>query len=417
MNRILPGCALVVSLSLACPQAVRATVPDGLSFVVFGDSGYIPSYERPEADEPPLRTAGEYLANEVRDHLERNATLENFRPTPMIFESALGSYIAASGLYPVAWSMDEICRTRGCDFAAMLGDNIYPDGATLGADGITDERRFEDMLDRPFRTLGEGVPEFLIYSMLGNHDWRISREAALAQVRYLQSHPRFHMPDLFYREKPPAARGAVEIFVIDTEMMLAGTTVHKDELAEDGSEIPTDELESWDPHIRPQTDAERDMAAWLERSLAESTARWKIVLGHHALWSGGGSKFTKARALRKLMMPAICRHADAFFSGDDHMLEVYTDSCEQYAGAPKEPLPVVVSGAASKYRPLNPAFMRHQLQANPQLRNLWSQGAVWGFAYARLEGEVLKLDMYTTPADFSGRPVQEASFEFRHRSR
>ena len=52
------------------------------------------------------------------------------------------------------------------------------------------------------------------------------------------------------------------------------------------------------------------MAQWLEAALRESTARWKIVIGHHPIWSSAGSKFQQARMLRRLILPALCRYAD-----------------------------------------------------------------------------------------------------------
>jgi hypothetical protein len=409
-------CLIVLAVAGTVRDASAAEeVRRPASIVIFGDSGYIPSYERLEEGDPPLRSLGDYLAAEASDWLERNATLEGFTPTPWTFESALGSYIAASGLHPVAWAMDETCRRSGCDFGVMLGDNIYPDGATLGTDGIDDQRRFKDMFDKPFGRLGAGTPDFAVYAMLGNHDWRHSREGAMAQVEYLQRHPNFRMPGLFYRVVPPGFEGELELFVIDTEMLLASTTVQKDRLDAEGNELQSGELEVWDAHIRPQTDEERGMVQWLGRSLASSGARWKLVFGHHALWSGGGTKYEKARALRRLLMPTLCRHADAYFAGDDHMLEVYTDDCSAVDGAPATPLPLMVSGAAGKYRPLHPAFMAQQARNNPGVRNLWSKGSTWGFMWARIEGDALSLRIFSTPADLSGRPVLEAEFAFPRR--
>ncbi|HRO28597.1 MAG TPA: metallophosphoesterase [Luteimonas sp.] len=410
-----------LGLVAALPPAASAAGPDARapSFVVFGDSGYIPSYYELDDDEPPMRTIGEYMAIEVEEWLERNPSLEGFTPTPWTFETAMGSYFQASGMYPVAWAMDEYCRTWNCDFAVMLGDNIYPDGATLGADGISDERRFRQMLDQPFGAFGAGTPGFTIYSMLGNHDWRTSREAVYAQMRYLQQHPNFHMPALFYRVIPPGFEGQVEMFVIDTEVLLAGTTVRKDELDEEGNELDTGRLEEWDPHIKPANAAERNMVAWLEGALRDSTAKWKIVLGHHPLWSGAGSKYEKARALRALFLPVLCRHADAYFAGDDHTMEVYTDDCSGPDGLGKaidQPVPLLVSGAAAKYRPLHPKFMAQQVANNPQMRNLWSKGTTWGFMHVSIEEDTMTVRTLTTPGDFSGRPVLEVEHSFPHRS-
>lgn len=403
---------LAAGLLLSPPAALAADA----SFLVFGDSGYIPSYERLDADEPPLRTLGEYLAAEAQDWLKRNSSLDGFVPPPWVFESALGSYMPASGLYPVARAMDELCRGAPCDFAVMLGDNIYPVGATLGEDGISDARRFEDMLDRPFSGLGAGIPEFAIYAMLGNHDWKHSREGALAQMAYLQRHPRFRMPGLFYRAVPPGFEGQIELFVIDTEMLLASTTVREDVLDAEGNEVDSGKLEKWDAHIRQQTAEEAAMVPWLEAALADSNARWKLVFGHHPMWSGGGSKFEKARALRRLLLPALCRHADAYFAGDDHMLEVYSDDCRAVDGALDKPLPLVVSGAAGKYRPLHPLFMAQQQRNSPQLRQLWSKGQTWGFMRVHAGTAQLELEVFSTPADGSARPVAEAQFRFPRRS-
>lgn len=410
--------AALGALSLAACAHSAAANAEGrsASFAVVGDTGYIPSYERYDEDEEPYRTLSEYLAAQAADWLKRNPDMTGFRPTPWVFESALGGYVEASGMYPVAYAADEVCRTLGCDFATMVGDNIYPDGATLGADGISDARRFYDMLDRPYGRLGEGVENFTIYAMMGNHDWRISRAATVAQMEYFQQHPNFTMPDFFYRAVPAGMEGFVEIFVIDTEMLLASTTVHKDNLDTEGREVRDGRLETWKEHIKPATDAEKRMVAWLEESLKASRAQWKIVIGHHAIWSGGGTKFEKAHSLRALYMSSLCKYADAYISGDDHMMEVYTDDCRSEGLAKAPPLPALVSGAGSKYRPLHPKFMTNQLAANPGLTNPYSQGSLWGFMHVGLDEETMMVRVYSTPEDMSGRPVQEAVMTFKRRS-
>lgn len=409
---------LAAAIGLAALTSGTAGAQErAISFAVVGDTGYIPAYEQLDDDETPHRTLGDYLAEEVEDWLEREPDMTGFTPTPWVFESSLGGFTAASGMYPVARATSEICKRDGCDFAAMVGDNIYPDGATLGADGISDERRFREMLDKPYGKLGEGTPNFTTYAMMGNHDWHISREATEAQLRYLQAHPNFTMPGLFYSARPKGFESEVEIFVIDTEMLLAGTTVYKDNLDEQGREVRTSEVETWDSFVKPRNAAERNMVGWLEGALAKSTARWKIVFGHHAMWSGGGSKFEKAHALRKLVMPALCKYADAYISGDDHMLEAYTDDCSGVAGALPKPLPLLVSGAGSKYRPLHPRFMANQVATNPNLKNLWSKGSTWGFVHVRLQRDELTASFYTTPSDMSGRPVSETALTFEKRSK
>ncbi len=406
-------CACAATLGAASLHAQEAPV----SFAVVGDTGYIPSYEQFDEDEAPLRTFGEYMAAEVAEWLDANPDLTGFRPTPWTYETALGSFMPQSGMHPVAQATSEICEKKGCNFATMMGDNIYPDGATLGADGVSDARRFSQMLDKPYGKLGQGTPGFTIYTMMGNHDWHISREATMAQMEYLQQHPNFTMPGLFYRAVPEGLDGEVEIFVIDTEMLLASTTVYRDRLDAEGNEIRDGRLDTWDDFVKPANEAERNMVPWLEDALASSTARWKIVLGHHALWSSGGSKYEKAHALKKLLLPALCRHADAYFAGDDHLMEAYTDDCSGVEDALDKPLPMFVAGAGSKYRPQHKLFAEKQIAKYPQMTNLFSKGNTWGFLHVTMQNDQLATSIYTTPSDMSGRPIEEATFSFPRRNR
>ena len=406
----------VLALTLSSPGMAQDDDYD-ISFVALGDTGYIPAYDTPDADDPIHRELGDYLAMEAEDWREHNGDLTGFRPTPWTFETASGGFMAASGMYPVAMAAKEVCLRKGCDFGALLGDNIYPDGATLGADGISDARRFREMLDQPFGRFASGLPDFTFYAMMGNHDWHISREATDAQLDYLRQHPAFTMPDLFYRAVPKGMEGQLEIFVIDTEMLLAGTEVHEDQLDAAGNEIVDTPLEEWPDFVRASNDRERRMVAWLGEALASSNAKWKIVMGHHALWSSGGSKYEKARALRKLMLDPICRYADAYIAGDDHLIEAYTDDCSTVSGAPAEPVPMFVSGAGSKYRQQHVPFAEKQIAANPQMTNLFSRGSTWGFLHVGIGADTLDATLYSTPADQSGRPVEEARFTFPHRSK
>ena len=299
----------------------------------------------------------------------------------------------------------------------MLGDNIYPNGATLGTDGHDDATRFETIFREPLGPLAELGADFRIYAALGNHDWKTSRAGAMAEVDYLTRTAPFYMDGIIYRVRPPAAQGAVELFVIDTTVLLAGQTVYEDALADDASELRPTRREDPERWVIPKTRSERDMVAWLERSLAESDARWKIVIGHHPLWSSAGSKYEQARVLRRLLLPALCRYADAYLAGHDHTLELHYDDCSQ--ALPRStvaPLPAIVSGAAAKQRALNTAFMRHQLERYPELATDWASGLVWGFAHLTLSGDEATLRFVTTPDDGSGTTTLAHTARFKRRS-
>jgi tartrate-resistant acid phosphatase type 5 len=403
---------LVCVAGCSSPELVSPGTAPTITLLAFGDSGYDYAYLEPD-DLAPALTAAEFDAAWREEWLEDKRPLADYALPATIVLPATGGVVEASGLDRVSTAMQRLCAARGCDLAAMLGDNIYPNGATLGADGHDDAERFRRLLYEPFHDLVPGSADFRIYSTLGNHDWNTSRAGALAELRYLETTRPFFMDGLVYRVKPPAARGELEIFAIDTTLLLAANDVPEALLDDDGSETTDGTLDDFEPWMLPQTDLERDIAGWLDRALASSDARWKIVIGHHPLWSSAGSKFQQARVLRRLLLPAVCRDADIYLAGHDHTLEVHTDDCSN-AGGPSRPTPLlhVVSGAAAKQRPLNSAFMAYQARENPQLQTLWARGLVWGFAHVTLEPERATVRMLTVANDGDAEPA--VAYEYTH---
>lgn len=407
------GFALSIALAL-CGCASQRPIAE---FLAFGDSGYHYAYLEPD-DEDTATTIEAFVEKQRLDWLDDKRPPAEFKPPPAFRRPDTGSFVAASGQAAVALAMHRYCEgPAACEFAVMLGDNIYPDGATAGADGRDDGERFRKVFYEPYATLATFSEEFRIYVALGNHDWRTSREGAMAQVRYHESTRPFYMDGIRYRVAPTGDAREVEVFVLDTHVLLSGVTVLEDELADDGSELHTEEVDPPSPWSLPQTDAERGMVDWLEQSLAESQARWKIVIGHHPLWSSAGSKFQQARALRALILPALCRHADLYLAGHEHTLELHTDACKDVPEAQgRPPLAQVVSGAAGKQRPLNTAFARHQLAENPELSSIWTRGLMWGFAHVTLAADEATMRIVSTPDDGNGLPVLAFEHRFDRRS-
>ncbi len=414
---IIPRSLTALALALLAGCATPATqAPRPFTLLLFGDHGYQLDYLSAK-DRLPPKTLEEAIAEERKEWAQDMRPPAEFAPSAMTRLPDTGGYVPDTGMMAVAKAMADYCRSAGCDAGVMLGDNIYPDGATGGADGRSDAQRFEDIFKTPYGGFGALAPDFRIYATLGNHDWRTSREAALAQVRYLETTPPFFMDGIAYRVKPPAGKGEVEIFVIDTEVMLAGAKVYEAELAPDGSELPATELVTPKPWTVPANDKERDMADWLERSLRQSDARWKIVIGHHPLWSSAGSKFEQARTLRALILPTLCKYADLYVAGHEHTLEVHADSCAQAVpGVDLPPLPQLVSGAAAKQRPLNTWFMAHQARKSPELSTYYAKGLIWGYMTLTLEGDRAEVQVITTPNDGGGANVPEYRRAFSRRS-
>lgn len=411
---LLSGCATMPSGERS--SAADAAPAAAMTLLLFGDHGYSLDYLEAK-DKVPVLTLDQAIAHERAEWAEDKRDPAKFAPSAMVRLPETGGYVPASGMMPVANAMAAYCRTVRCDAAVMLGDNIYPNGPTGGADGVADAKRFDDILLTPYRGFGALAPGFRIYATLGNHDWRTSREAAMAEVDYLSRTPPFYMDGIAYRVKPPAGSGEVELFVLDTEVLLAGTTVYEAELADDGSELPPAEIDVPRPWTQPVGERERNMVAWLERSLKASTARWKIVVGHHPLWSSAGSKFEQAKAMRRLILPTLCRYADMYVAGHEHTLEVHSDSCAKaIPGSALTPLPQLVSGAAAKHRPVNTRFMAHQARKSPELTTTYAKGVIWGYMHLTLDRDSATVQVMTTPNDGSGANVPEHRAVFRRRS-
>jgi len=205
----------------------------------------------------------------------------------------------------VAAAMRTVCARDGCDLGVGLGDNFYPAGPRDPASPLFRERFAE-----PYGPLG--VPFLMI---AGNHDESWLRggdgadpRGAEAQVAYARTNPQWVMPARSYR----APLGElVEFFAVDTAPLAAYLPPRR------ANERPGG---SWDAAQR----------AWLAGALGSSQARWRLVLGHHPLFSNGkhgdagrydGLPLPGGRgdAVRRLYSVA-CGRADGLLSGHDHVL-------------------------------------------------------------------------------------------------
>ncbi len=213
-----------------------------------------PTWSRTTRTAPTTLEA--FIEQERLDWLEDKRPPAEFKPPPAYRGRIPGSWVAASGQAAVADAMRRYCDgPRECEFAVMLGDNIYPDGATAGADGRDDARAFRRMsCTSLMRRSPPFSEEFRIYVALGNHDWRTSREGAMAQVRFHETTRPFYMDGIRYRVAPTGDARELEVFVLDTHVLLSGVTVLEDELADDGSELHTEEVDPPSPWSLPQTE-------------------------------------------------------------------------------------------------------------------------------------------------------------------
>ncbi|RXF01202.1 metallophosphoesterase [Pseudoalteromonas sp. PS5] len=403
-----------------------ALAANNINFLAFGDGGYHPDYPKAKHIHSP-KTKAEFIAAEKADWLAEHRPIAEFNHAPIYVYPGTETATEASGAAVVGKAMAELCQKKPCDFAIQLGDNIYPDGAAAN-DGKDDKQRMDDLILAPLSPLLLQNPNLVVYSALGNHDWKTSRRGVKLQTQWMEKHANFHMGRKGYYSYTIGEQGNdVEFFVLDTNMLLSGQHYYEIPLKPDGSEqglasalaSGQAKVEDIERHEQPVNGEDHKQLAWLANGLKHSTAKWKIVYGHHVIWSVGGTKYDEARVLRRLILPELCEYADAYIAGHEHDLELLTDDCSRVLPNNKKPkLPLIISGAASKMRGTHSPLAHYQALRYPEYDLVWNKAFIWGFAHIELDNhnDILNVAFYTTPRDLSGQVVSEQRFSFAHRS-
>lgn len=165
----------------------------------------------------------------------------------------------------VGAAMAALQRRDPVDLVILGGDNIYNEGEMTRV-GVAFERPYRELLRA-------GVP---FHAVLGNHDLRT--ENGDPQVRYRP----FGMAGRWYSLR----RGPVAFFMLDTNVNAR-----------------------WQ-HQMP----------WLKKALAASDAPWKVVVGHHPLYSAGFYGDDQAAIAR--LTPLFERHGvQLYINGHEHNYE------------------------------------------------------------------------------------------------
>src|SRR5438128_6857475 len=168
--------------------------------------------------------------------------------------------------FAVAAQMLGAHRRSALDLVLAVGDNIYPNGSA---------RYFVKHFEEPFAGLLKEHVKF--YAVLGNHDVEEGRKD---QCNY--SH--FNMGGSCYYSMG-RGNGLVDFFMLDS------------------------------------TDFDNTQLNWLDNSLRESRAVWKIAALHHPIYSSG-KKHGSDLKLRKAIEPLLTHyHVQVVFAGHDHVYE------------------------------------------------------------------------------------------------
>jgi hypothetical protein len=220
----------------------------------------------------------------------------------------------------VAKQMGITANEIGSMFTIATGDNFYPSGVISEFDPLWNYS-FEAVYT-DFRLQWDWYP------VLGNHDYKSNPDA---QVKYSTISRRWKMPARYY-SKTFSINGdttqQVLLVFIDTNPLIS--EFYKN--AEYGT------------HVKGQDTAKQKR--WMEKLLSNKSPniKWKIVIGHHPMYSGGGrTEGYDTKAIRNSLKPMFDKYqVDVYLSGHEHSLQHMQSAGNMHH---------IISGAASEKTP------------------------------------------------------------------
>lgn len=194
----------------------------------------------------------------------------------------------------VAKGMATVAGSRGVQFVISCGDNFYD----AGVQSIEDPH-WQESFETVYQAPSLQIPWYIV---LGNHDYGGNIDA---QIAYHQQSPRWTLPARYYAIEQPVDDSVSALFVyLDTTPFL--------------KRYHPGGLEALDSVTDQDTDRQLQ---WLEATLAESSARWKIVVGHHPFYSA--SPFHgDSPELQEIVLPLLKRYGVVLYCcGHEHDLQ------------------------------------------------------------------------------------------------
>jgi tartrate-resistant acid phosphatase type 5 len=192
----------------------------------------------------------------------------------------------------VATQMAIAAQAMSAKFIIAVGDNFYEDGVKS-----VDDPQWQSSFEKVYTAPSLQVPWWVA---LGNHDYHGNCDA---QIDYSKTSKRWNMPARYFtRTEHIDAANAVDFFYLDTTPM---------------SKLDDDEI-MFAHKLKPETVPAQ--VEWFEAALKASTAPWKIVIGHHPVYSGGQHGDTPY--VVEHILPLLQKYkVQAYFNGHDHDLQ------------------------------------------------------------------------------------------------
>jgi 3',5'-cyclic AMP phosphodiesterase CpdA len=192
----------------------------------------------------------------------------------------------------VAFQLGQIAQVEKSKFIITAGDNYHQNGIPSAHDP-----RWISEYENIYSSPSLMVPW---YASLGNHDYVGN---ALAEIEYTLISKRWKMPDRYYTHTEKINDTTDVLFVhIDTSPFIT-------EYRNNDSTY----------HVLGQ-DIHKQLR-WIDSVLASSHARWKIVVGHHPIYSSVGNH-GNTKELIDSVLPLLQKYGvRIYFCGHEHFLQ------------------------------------------------------------------------------------------------
>ena len=220
----------------------------------------------------------------------------------------------------VARQMGKTATNQHSAFIIATGDNFYPSGVASEHDPLF-KYSFEDIYT-------DFSLQWDWYPVLGNHDYKTNPDA---QVRYSSISRRWKMPSRYYAKKifiNNDTSQQVLIAFIDTNPFIKEFYQNSE----------------YGPNVCTQDTLAQKQ--WLDSVFnnASPSVKWRIVVGHHPPYTGGGRTNTyDTKAMQRSVVPLLKKYkVDFYLAGHEHSLQhIYPPGTTHY----------FISGAASEVTP------------------------------------------------------------------
>jgi len=199
-------------------------------------------------------------------------------------------------------------------FIISTGDNFYENGVAS-----IDDPQWNSSFENVYS--GANLQRDW-YVILGNHDYRGNPQA---EIDYSKKSRRWNMPSRYYSMVEKINDSVSILFVyLDTNPFIAKYQKKKERYADLGTQDTTKQLK------------------WLDELLSNSKEKWKVVIGHHPVYSTG-SEHGNTEEMLAVLKPRLEKYkVDLYLAGHEHDLQHQK---------PEGTVDYIVSGAGSSTRP------------------------------------------------------------------